>query len=145
MSMMKLSFVRGLQSALVSTGAIPPYRTQYHADLAVKVASYSLPVMWKMATEEQVANAMSSMASGQEAQLSPEQQQAVMQAPQAPAEQAQEGSDIQEAVDALEQQAAMANAFADATDDAADKLEELQDTQAAKEVVAMLKSARARL
>jgi hypothetical protein len=141
MSMMKLSFVRGLQSALVSSGAIPPYRTQFHADLAVKVAALRLPTMWKMATEEQVADAMSSMASGQETSLSPEQQQAVVQAPQSPVEASQEQADLEEAVQALEEQAAMANAFADSTNDAADKLEELSDAQAAKEVVAMLKAA----
>lgn len=141
MSLMKLAFVRGLQNALIDSGAIPQYRSDVHATLAAKVAAYRLPRNWKLASEEDISDAMSSMASGDELKLPEETQAAVLEAGNSHEDDEQESEDIAEAVDALEQQAAMASAFADATDDAADKLDELQDIQAAREVVAMLKSA----
>ncbi len=141
MSIMKLAFVRGLQNSLVDSGAIPEYRSQVHADLAAKVASYRLPVRWKLASEDQIADAMSSMASRLELKLASDEQAAILESADSAAEEAQNSSDIEEAVEALEQQAAMASALADATDDAADKLEELDDINAAREVVAMLKNA----
>ena len=141
MSLMKLAFVRGLQDALIDSGAIPQYRSDAHATLAAKVAAYRLPRNWKLASEEDISEAMSSMASGDELKLPSGTQAAILEAGNSADDDAQESEDIAEAVDALEQQAAMASAFADATDDAADKLDELQDIQAAREVVAMLKNA----
>lgn len=141
MSMMKIAFVRGLQAALVDAGAINGYGSRAHADLAVKVAAYRLPLNWKLASEDEVADAMSSMTSQDELKLPPEVQHDVLNSEDSHEEAAQESEDIQDAVDALEHQAAMADALADATDDAADELEQLKDVQAAREVVAMLKSA----
>ena len=135
MSLLKLAFIRGTQNALVAAGAIPAYRSEYHADLAVKVAAYALPRNWKLASEEDVANAMSSMVSGAEEDLTPEEASAVM------ADDSDEGVDIDEAAQALEHQADMADAFSNASEQAADALENMQSEQEAKEVVAMLKRA----
>ena len=55
MSLLKLAFLRGCQNALVNSGAIPPYKSEFKADLAVKVASYALPRNWKLASDEDVA------------------------------------------------------------------------------------------
>jgi hypothetical protein len=135
MSLFKLAFVRGLQNALVNSGAIPPYRSEIKADLAVKVASYALPRNWKLASEEDVADAMSAMASGAEDELSPEEQEAVM------SDDSDEEIDPEEAAEALENQADVAEELADASGDAADALENMHTEDEAREVVAMLKRA----
>lgn len=135
MSLFKLAFVRGLQNALVNSGAIPPYRSEIKADLAVKVAAYALPANWKLASEEDIADAMSAMSSGAEDELTPEQQAAVM------SDESDEEIDPEEAAEALEHQADIAQELAEASEDSADALENMQNEEAAKEVVAMLKRA----
>ena len=135
MSLLKLAFLRGCQNALVNSGAIPPYRSEFKADLAVKVASFALPSNWKLASDEDLANAMSSMASGAEEELAPEEQEAVM------SDESDEAVTPEEAAEALEEQAAAADGLEDASEDAAEALENMDTEEAAKEVVAMLKRA----
>ncbi len=129
MSLFKLAFVRGLQNALVNSGAIPPYRSEIKADLAVKVASYALPRSWKLASEEDVANAMAAMASGAEDELSPEEQAALM------SDESDEGVDPEEAAEALEDESSVEDALADASGD------EEGTEKEARAVIAMLKRA----
>lgn len=126
MSLLKLAFLRGCQNALVNSGAIPPYRTELKADLAVKVASYALPRNWKLASDEDVAEAMAAMASGAEDQLSPEEQEAIM------SDESDEAISPEEAAEAME---------SDEEDSDADTDEDVDTEDSAREVVAMLKRA----
>jgi hypothetical protein len=129
MSLLKLAFLRGCQNALVNSGAIPPYKSEFKADLAVKVASYALPRNWKLASDEDVADAMSAMASGAEEELSPEEQQAIM------ADESDEAVTPDEAAEALEQEEEGASEADESTEEDSD------NEETAKEVVAMLKRA----
>jgi hypothetical protein len=135
MSLLKLAFLRGCQNALVNSGAIPPYRSEFKADLAVKVASFALPRNWKLASDEDIANAMSSMASGAEEELPAEAQEAVM------SDESDESVTPEEAAEALEEQAQAAEGLGEASEDAAEALEAMDTESEAKEVVAMLKRA----
>ncbi len=135
MSLLKLAFLRGCQNALVNSGAIPPYRSEFKADLAVKVASFALPRNWKLASDEDIANAMSSMASGAEEELAPEEQEEVM------SDESDEAVTPEEAAEALEEQAQAAEGLGEASEDAAEALEAMDTESEAKEVVAMLKRA----
>ena len=62
------------------------------------MASYALPRNWKLASDEDVAEAMSAMASGAEEELSPDEQQAIM------ADESDEAVTPDEAAEALEQE-----------------------------------------
>jgi hypothetical protein len=129
MSLLKLAFLRGCQNALVNSGAIPAYKSEFKADLAVKVASFALPRNWKLASDEDVAEAMSSMASGAEDELSPEEQQAIM------SDESDEEVTPDEAAEALSQEAE-GESEADESSE-----EDSNNEETAKEVVAMLKRA----
>jgi len=117
MSLLKFAYVRGAQNALVSSGAIEPYRSEYQADLAVKLAAMAIDDdSAEEVSDEELAQAMAAMASNAEEDLTEEEQKKVLEA-------AGEGREELEEL------------MADAKDD--DEMSE----EEAREVVAYLKSA----
>lgn len=116
MSLLKFAYVRGAQNALVSAGAIEPYRSEAWADLAVKVAAMAISdEAAENVSDEELAQAMAAMASNTEEDLSPEDMAKVL---------AAAGDGEEELAELLE----------DADDGG-------MDEEAAREVVAYLKSA----
>lgn len=114
MSLLKFAYVRGAQNALVSSGAIQPYNSEFQADLAVKLAAMAISDdAAEDVSDEELAQAMAAMASNAEQDLSAEEVKEVLEA----------AEDGQEELEAL-------------MDDSDDMSEE-----DAREVVAYLKSA----
>lgn len=73
MSLLKFAYVRGAQNALVSSGAINPYSSEFKADLAVKLAAMAISdESADDVSDEELAQAMAAMASNAEEDLSPE-------------------------------------------------------------------------
>jgi hypothetical protein len=71
MSLLKFAYVRGAQNALVSSGAIQPYRNELQADLAVKLAALAIEdEAAEEVSDEELAQAMAAMASNAEEDLS---------------------------------------------------------------------------
>ena len=117
MSLLKFAYVRGAQNALVSSGAIEPYRSEYQADLAVKLAAMAIDDdSAEEVSDEELAQAMAAMASNAEEDLTEEEQKKVLEA-------AGEGQEELEEI------------LSDSKDD--DEMSE----EEAREVVAYLKSA----
>jgi hypothetical protein len=121
MSILKFAYIRGAQNALVSSGAIQPYANEYKADLAVKLAALAIgDDSADNVDDEELAQALAAMSSNAEEELSPEEQAQVMAA-------AGEGQE--------ELQELMAGSS---------EGEDEMDEEAAREVVAYLKSAAAK-
>ena len=81
MSLLKFAYVRGAQNALVSSGAIRAYPTEFKADLAVKLAAMAISDdNAEEVSDEELAQAMASMASNAEEDLTPAQIQEVLEA-----------------------------------------------------------------
>ena len=81
MSLLKHAYVRGAQNALVSAGAIQPYPTEFQADLAVKLAAMAISDdSAEDVSDEELAQAMASMASNAEEELSAEEVKEVLEA-----------------------------------------------------------------
>lgn len=117
MSLLKFAYVRGAQNALVSSGAIQPYKNEFQADLAVKLAALAVSDdAAENVSDEELAQAMAAMSSGAEEDLSPEEIAKVLEA----AEDGQE--DLEELVESAEE-------------------DEEMSEEDAREVVAYLKSA----
>lgn len=117
MSLLKFAYVRGAQNALVSSGAINPYPSEFKADLAVKLAAMAISDEGaEDVSDEELAQAMAAMASNAEEDLSPEEVKEVL-------ESAQDGKE--ELAELLE------------SGDSSDEMSE----EDAREVVAYLKSA----
>lgn len=118
MSLFKFAYVRGAQNALVNAGAIAPYPSEVKADLAVKLAAMAISDdMADDVSDEELAQAMAALSSNAEEELSPEEVKQVMEA-------AGEGQEeLNELVEDLSN--------------------EEMDEDAAREVVAYLKSAAA--
>ena len=73
MSLLKFAYVRGAQNALVSSGAIEAYPSEFQADLAVKLAAMAISDDTASdVSDEELAQAMAAMASNSEEELSPE-------------------------------------------------------------------------
>lgn len=116
MSILKFAYVRGAQNALVSSGALQPYPSEFKADIAVKLAAMEISDdMAEDVNDEEMARAMAIMASNAEDDLSPEQLKEL-------AEEAAEGKE-------------------DLEDMLGDKSASDMSEEAAREVVAYLKSA----
>ena len=116
MSLLKFAYVRGAQNALVSSGAINAYPTEFQADLAVKLAAMAISDDTASdVSDEEMAQAMAAMASNAEKDLSAEEIKEVLEA----AEDGKEGLE-------------------DLIEDSSDKDMSEED---AREVVAYLKSA----
>ena len=115
MSLLKLAYVRGAQNALVSSGAIQPYPNEFKADLAVKLAAMAISdESAEDVSDEELAQAMAAMASNAEEGLDAQQIQEVLEA-------AAEGEEALEEI--------------------LESSEGEMDEEAAREVVAYLKSA----
>jgi hypothetical protein len=81
MSLLKFAYVRGAQNALVSSGAIQPYRSEAWADLAVKLAAMAITdESAEDVSDEELAQAMAAMASNSEEDLSAEEIAEVLEA-----------------------------------------------------------------
>lgn len=81
MSLLKHAYVRGAQNALVSSGAIQPYATEFKADLAVKLAAMAISdETGEDVSDEELAQAMATMASNTEEELTPEEVKEVLEA-----------------------------------------------------------------
>ena len=81
MSLLKHAYVRGAQNALVSAGAIEPYPSEFQADLAVKLAAMAISDdSAQEVSDEELAQAMASMAANSEQDLSAEEVKRVMEA-----------------------------------------------------------------
>lgn len=79
MSILKFAYVRGAQNALVSSGAIEPYPNEYRADLAVKLAAMALEDdAAEDVNDDELAQALASMAAQAEDELSPEEEAMLM-------------------------------------------------------------------
>ncbi len=121
MSLLKFAYVRGAQNALVSSGAIQPYRNEFQADLAVKLAALAIEdESAEDVSDEELAQAMAAMASNAEEDLSEEEKKKLLEA----------AGDGQEELAELVESA----------DDEEDSSEEMSEEDA-REVVAYLKSA----
>ena len=73
MSLLKFAYVRGAQNALVSSGAINAYPSEFQADLAVKLAAMAISDDTASdVSDEEMAQAMAAMASNAEEDLSAE-------------------------------------------------------------------------
>ena len=81
MSLLKFAYVRGAQNALVSSGAIQPYRNEFQADLAVKLAALAIEDdAAEEVSDEELAQAMAAMASNAEEDLSSEEKKKLLEA-----------------------------------------------------------------
>ena len=81
MSLLKFAYVRGAQNALVSSGAIQPYRNEAQADLAVKLAALALSdKVAEDVSDDELSKAMASMASHSEEELSDEEKALLLEA-----------------------------------------------------------------
>jgi hypothetical protein len=81
MSLLKFAYVRGAQNALVSSGAIQPYRNELQADLAVKLAALAIEDdAAEEVSDEELAQAMAAMASNAEDDLTPEEKKKLLEA-----------------------------------------------------------------
>jgi hypothetical protein len=81
MSLLKFAYVRGAQNALVSSGAINAYPSEFKADLAVKLAAMAISDdSAEDVSDEELAQAMAAMASNAEEDLSPEEVKEVLEA-----------------------------------------------------------------
>lgn len=120
MSLLKFAYVRGAQNALVSSGAIEPYRNEFQADLAVKLAALAIDDdAAEDVSDEELAQAMAAMASNAEEDLSEEEKKKLLEA-------AGEGKEeLAELVESAEE----------------DSDEDEMSEEEAREVVAYLKSA----
>jgi len=79
MSLLKFAYVRGAQNALVSSGAINAYPSEFKADLAVKLAAMAISDdSAENVSDEELAQAMAAMASNAEEDLSPEEVKEVL-------------------------------------------------------------------
>lgn len=124
MSILKLSYVRGAQNALVAAGAIRPYASSRKANLAVKLASLAIQDKFaEHVSDEELATAMAALSSNAEEELSPEEAAMVEEA----------ASDGQEDLEDLQE-----GEDSDGMEDV-----DADDEEAAREVVAYLKSAAA--
>lgn len=73
MSLLKFAYVRGAQNALVASGAINAYPSEFQADLAVKLAAMAISDdSAEDVSDEELAQAMAAMASNAEEDLSAE-------------------------------------------------------------------------
>lgn len=121
MSLLKFAYVRGAQNALVSSGAIQPYRNEFQADLAVKLAALAIDDdAAEEVSDEELAQAMAAMASNAEEDLSDEEKKKLLEA-------AGEGQ---------EELAKLVESESEDSDD-----EDEMSEEEAREVVAYLKSA----
>ena len=83
MSLLKFAYVRGAQNALVSSGAINAYPSEFKADLAVKLAAMAISDdSAEDVSDEELAQAMAAMASNAEEDLSPEEVKEVLESAQ---------------------------------------------------------------
>jgi hypothetical protein len=74
MSLLKFAYVRGAQNALVASGAINPYSSEFKADLAVKLAALELgDDAAEDVTDPELAQALALMSSNAEEDLTEEQ------------------------------------------------------------------------
>lgn len=122
MSLLKFAYVRGAQNALVSSGAIQPYRNEFQADLAVKLAALAIDDdAAEEVSDEELAQAMAAMASNAEEDLSDAEKKKVLEA-------------------AGEGQEELAELIESAEEDSEEEDEEMSEEEA-REVVAYLKSA----